>query len=58
MQTLEIKLAAIRKVRESGRPETDSHLLEIEATMPRRKAIRLVLPFFAASLMINLNRLK
>ena len=58
MQTLDIKTARIRKVRESGRPETDSHLIEIEATMPRRKAIRLVLPFFTASLMLNLNRLK
>ena len=55
---MNIKTAAIRKVRESGRPETASHLIELEATMPRRKAIRLVLPFFAASLMLNLNRLK
>jgi len=58
VQTLDIKTAEIRKVRESGRPETASHLIELEATMPRRKAIRLVLPFFAATLMLNFNRLK
>lgn len=47
---MKIKLqnADVRKIQEHGCPNTTSHVIEIDVTpkgLPRRKAIRLMLPF-------------